>query len=119
MPFYDVLCEACGLEEERLTKVDDRNAPCSACGASTTRIWKANRGSRHADVTWPGGKVFENGFDSPQTFYSPKEYRDALAAKGLTVRGDGEETGAAISAQALKEAEALMLRMYPDAGCAR
>jgi hypothetical protein len=29
---------------------------------------------RGADVTWPGGKTFENLADQPQTFYSKSEY---------------------------------------------
>jgi hypothetical protein len=31
------------------------------------------RGGRGADVTWPGGKTFENLADQPMTFYSPAE----------------------------------------------
>jgi hypothetical protein len=38
---------------------------------------------RGADVTWPGGKVFENLSDQPQTFYSPRELNQYLKAHNL------------------------------------
>lgn len=34
----------------------------------------------------PGGFIVENGFDTPQRFYSHSEHRAALAAKGLEIR---------------------------------
>ncbi len=34
----------------------------------------------------PGGMVVENGFDTPQKFYSHSEHRAALAARGLEIR---------------------------------
>lgn len=34
----------------------------------------------------PGGQWFENGFDTPQKFYSHSEHRAALAARGLEIR---------------------------------
>ena len=33
----------------------------------------------------PGGFTVENGFNTPQTFFSKKAHRDALAARGLQV----------------------------------
>jgi hypothetical protein len=33
----------------------------------------------------PGGQVFENGFETPQKFYSKSEHRRALDARGLHV----------------------------------
>lgn len=33
---------------------------------------------RGADVTWPGGKTFENLADEPKTFYSKNEYQKYL-----------------------------------------
>lgn len=36
------------------------------------------RAGRGADVTWPGGRTFENLADTPQTFYSPNELRAYL-----------------------------------------
>lgn len=35
---------------------------------------------------WPGGKLFENGFDVPTRFYSKSEHKAALDARGLEVR---------------------------------
>lgn len=83
---------------------------CETCGAPTERVWRANAGAKAPEVTWPGGKTFENGFATPQTFYSPKEYRDALAAKGLKVRGDGEESCTWMSKKTLEDAKALVSR---------
>ena len=34
----------------------------------------------------PGGMVCENGFESPQTFYSHSAHRKALAERGLEIR---------------------------------
>lgn len=110
MPLYDVRCTGCGREVERWATWDDRSVPCEACGHPTERIWRTNAGSRHADVTWPGGKTFENGFKTPQTFYSPAEYKKALAARGLQVRGDGEESATWISKETLENAKALVSR---------
>lgn len=112
MPIYDTLCPN-GHEAERWAKYDERHLACETCGAATERIWRANAGSKAPEVTWPGGKTFENGFAAPQTFYSPKEYREALAAKGLRVRGDGEEHFAGLSKEGLRKAEELMQRLYP------
>lgn len=68
--------------------------------------------TRHADVTWPGGKVFENGFSTPQRFYSPAEYKAALAARGLQIRDDVERhAGALITAETLDKAKALVTRV--------
>lgn len=33
----------------------------------------------------PGGQVFENGFDTPQVFYSHSEHRRALKERGLQI----------------------------------
>lgn len=109
MPLYDVRCQS-GHEAERWAKWDERDLPCHACGQPTERVWRTNKGSRHADVTWPGGKVFENGFSEPQRFYSPCEYHAALAANGLTVRGDGEESATWISKETIENAKALVNR---------
>ena len=40
-------------------------------------------GGRGADVTWPGGKTFENLGDAPKTFYSPAELNRHLKAHNL------------------------------------
>lgn len=59
---------------------------------------------------WPMGKTFENGFTKPTTFYSRSAHRAALAAKGLKVRGDGEESGCVLGAVSLRNAEELVKR---------
>lgn len=116
MPLYDVRCAA-GHEVERWAGFNERSIACDVdgCGLPTERVWRTNTNSRHADVTWPGGKTFTNGFSSPQTFYSPKEYREALAAKGLKVKEENDRTVTSLSAHGLKHAEDLIARMYPDA----
>lgn len=38
----------------------------------------------------PGGFVVENGFPTPQKFYSKSEHRKALAARGLRIADRGE-----------------------------
>ena len=38
---------------------------------------------RGADVTWPGGKTFENLGDTPQMFYSPAEKARYLRQHGI------------------------------------
>ena len=35
---------------------------------------------RGADVTWPGGRTFENLADTPMTFYSPREQQQYMKA---------------------------------------
>lgn len=38
---------------------------------------------RGGDVTWPGGKTFENLGDTPMTFYSPAEQQRYMKAHGI------------------------------------
>jgi hypothetical protein len=109
VPLYDVRCPQ-GHEAERWAKWDERSVPCQTCGEPTDRIWRANAGSKAPDVTWPGGKTFENGFPEPRTFYSPTEYRRALDARGLKVRGDGEESCTWISKDTIARATELVSR---------
>jgi hypothetical protein len=40
-------------------------------------------GVRHEDVTWPGGKTFENLGPEPVTLYSPAELKREMHARGL------------------------------------
>ena len=64
---------------------------CDLCGA-TLQIGdfpfcphgRAAVGIEPDDV--PGGFTVENGFDTPQTFYSRSEHEAALAARGLEIR---------------------------------
>jgi hypothetical protein len=67
----------------------------------------------------PGGFIAENGFETPQIFYSRKAHRDALAARGLEIRakyaGDGYDKhltnwAAGISAHHLESARILLER---------
>ena len=41
------------------------------------------RGAKGADVTWPGGRTFENLADTPQTFYSPAEKQRFMRERGI------------------------------------
>lgn len=56
------------------------------------------------------GKTFDNGFPTPQTFYSKSEYKKALAANGFELRGDGEEHFSWISKEAIEKARELVSR---------
>jgi len=107
MPLYDTIC-AQGHEAERWARWDERDLACETCGGPTERVWKGRRNIISDE--WAGGKTFENGFATPQTFYSPSEYRKALAEKGLQVRGDGEESCTWMSPKTLADAKALVTR---------
>ena len=62
---------------------------CNACGKEYgVSQWYACpheplRAGKGADVTWPGGKVFENLADQPMTFYSPREKQQYMKAHGI------------------------------------
>jgi hypothetical protein len=64
----------------------------------------------------PGGMVAENGFNTPQVFYTKSDHRRALAAKGLEVGakwvpGDKHLTRwDAVDAQTLENARILVSR---------
>jgi hypothetical protein len=72
----------------------------------------------------PGGQWFENGFDTPQKFYSHSEHRAALAARGLEIRakhaGDKDKHlsnwAAAIDPYTLENAKILLSRGKPRVG---
>lgn len=103
-------CSQCHQRTTRWFWSDD--TPRCDCGATLqpTADVTGDSAAVHGDE-WPGGKVFENGFREPTRFYSKQAYHAALAAKGLRVRGDGEEgSGAWISAESLRQAEALVRR---------
>jgi hypothetical protein len=82
-------CETCHAERERLQW--SYEAPPQCCGAPMTL---GSRGSRQTlqiitdDV--PGGFTVENGFKTPQTFYSKSEHRRALSERGLRIADRGE-----------------------------
>lgn len=64
---------------------------CDTCGKELELgAWPwcphdAAKGMKYIEDAIPGGMVFENGFDTPQTFYSHSEHRAALAARGLQI----------------------------------
>lgn len=57
---------------------------CEKCGASLAIgdfpfcPHGASVAGKFADVTWAGGRTFENLAHTPQTFYSPTEYKAYL-----------------------------------------
>jgi hypothetical protein len=65
----DVTCDACGVE------LHIGDFPFCPHGSA--------RSGRGADVTWPGGRTFENLGNEPQTFYSPGELNKYLKAHNL------------------------------------
>lgn len=83
------VCETCHTERERLSWNYDPAPTC--CDAPMV---EGSRGSGRTvqiitdDV--PGGFVVENGFKTPQKFYSKSEHRAALAEKGLRIADRGE-----------------------------
>lgn len=109
MPMYDVRC-ANGHEDERLAKMDE-TVTCRICGLPAPRILKSHPRNVISDE-WAGGKTFENGFATPQTFYSPSEYRKALKQNGFRILGDGDTAVCPISKEALKAAEDLVRRVH-------
>jgi len=60
----------------------------------------------------PGGFVVENGFSSPQKFYSKSAHRKALDAKGLRMgAGKPKRSWASTDAQTLENARKLVERV--------
>jgi hypothetical protein len=72
----------------------------------------------------PGGFWVENGFETPQKFYSHSAHEAALAARGLEIRakhtGDSDKHlinwAAGIDAQTLANAAELLTRGTPKVG---
>lgn len=80
------------------------------------------RPGRGADVTWPGGRTFENLADTPQTFYSPAELTRYLKAHNLesfvrhqpvpgTDKSPHTTSWAAVSQETLDGAKAMLERV--------
>ena len=104
---------------------------CDHCGASTNGTgplrhrWECRdsvRVGRGADVTWPGGKTFENLGHEPQTFYSPSELNRYLRTHNLepmvrhqpvpgTDRSPHTTSWAAVSQETLDGATAMLERV--------
>lgn len=112
---------------------------CESCGASTNgtgplrhrvtcrdsvRNWFGpdSDHKRSADVTWPGGKTFENLGHEPKTFYSPAELNRYLKANRLesfvrhtpvpgTDKSPHTTSWAAVSQETLDGAKAMLERV--------
>lgn len=82
-------CETCGTKEDRLQWNYD---PAPIC--CDRAMVEGARGSGQTlqiitdDV--PGGFTVENGFKTPQTFYSKSAHRQALEQRGLRIADRGE-----------------------------
>jgi len=37
MPLYDMKCQKCGKEEERIARIDEDSLPCTSCGGNAKR----------------------------------------------------------------------------------
>ena len=77
MPMYDLVCEAGHLTQDVWARVDERHRPCPTCGGPTTTA-PLSKAASVADVTWPGGRTFENLGHEPQTFYAPSDFKRYL-----------------------------------------
>lgn len=104
---------------------------CETCGASTNGTGplrhrydcaEAVTIGRAADITWPGGKTFENLGNEPRTFYSPSELNRYLKAHNLepmvrhqpipgTDRSPYTTSWAAVSQETLDGAKAMLERV--------
>src|SRR5690349_9797934 len=83
MPFYDFACPACNWKGERLAPIG-AVIDCPTCGTKTEKQWTTNPNTRFEDVTWAGGKTFENmGTHEPVTFYSPAEHKAFMKQQGI------------------------------------
>jgi hypothetical protein len=82
-------CETCHGERSELRWNFDPSPIC--CDRPMAEGARATGGTLHIitdDV--PGGFVVENGFKTPQKFYSKSEHRNALAERGLRIADRGE-----------------------------
>lgn len=82
MPVYDRIC-ADGHEslDVYVAKAGTPIA-CRTCGAETVPLHRSQAAAVQ-DVTWPGGRTFENLADKPMTFYSPAEKYRFMKRHGL------------------------------------
>lgn len=80
MPFYDVVCHKGHTAVDVFARVSEY-PPCVECGAPTERLWTKTAGIE--DVTWPGGKVFENLGHEPVRCDSPADLRREMKKRNL------------------------------------
>lgn len=82
-------CETCHAERDRLQWSYE---PAPECCGSPMRLGSRGSGATVQIITddVPGGFVVENGFATPQKFYSKSAHRAALAEKGLRIADRGE-----------------------------
>lgn len=109
---------------------------CADCGAhyGIGAWWKCPHEPmstvRQPDVTWPGGKTFENLGHEPQTFYSPAEQRAYMKAHNLEpfvrhqpLQGSDKSpyttNWAAVSAESLAGAKAMLERTAQEQNARR
>lgn len=83
------LCEACRSRREVLQWSYD---PAPVCCDRPMADGSAVTGHTVQIITddVPGGFTVENGFKTPQKFYSKSEHRRALAAHGMRIADKGE-----------------------------
>ena len=88
---------------------------CPVCGEElTTGTWPwcpHPKGVNNVEQdTVEGGFTVENGFATPQTFYSKQEHRAALAANGFEICAKPKRAERTIDAQTLENARILVSR---------
>jgi hypothetical protein len=83
------LCQSCRATTERLQWNYD---PVPVCGCGQAMIEGIERRDTLQIITddVPGGFTVENGFPTPQKFYSKSAHRSALAERGLRIADRGE-----------------------------
>ena len=81
-------CEKCRNEREVLQWNYDPAPVC--CEQAMAEGGNARRTLQIITDDVPGGFTVENGFPSPQTFYSKSAHRKALAERGWRIADPGE-----------------------------
>lgn len=82
------VCETCRAQVERLQWNYDPPPECH--GPMAEGSFGSGRTVQIITDDVPGGFVVENGFSSPQKFYSKSAHRAALSEKGLRIADRGE-----------------------------
>lgn len=114
MPFYDTICHKGHTAIDVFAKVSEYPA-CVACGAPTERLWTKTAGIE--DVTWPGGRMFENLGHEPVRCDSPADLKREMRKRNLEpfvrhVDGDKHVPAwSSISQEMLDGAKAMLERV--------